>query len=148
MYAAIAGHADDPLIYKDLIRLEAGLNCVRGLFAIAHAIKTNNLGLMEQLLDYEAIMTFSNDLSILDVAIEHGSSEAILRIVEYLSLKKLPIFVKRRQISNYSQCSSPLLEAVEDFDNDGVRKYLYQANHCTDLWSPFKKLSTCATKKL
>lgn len=139
MYAAIAGHADDPLIYKDLIRLEAGLNCVGGLFAIAHAIKTNNLGLMEQLLDYEAIMTFSNDLSILDVAIEHGSSEAILRIVEYLSLKKLPIFVKRRQISNYSQCSSPLLEAVEDFDNDGVRKYLYQANHCTDLWSPLQK---------
>ncbi|EFO63492.1 Protein 21.1 [Giardia lamblia P15] len=139
MYAALAGHVEDPLIYKDLVKLEAGLNCVGGLFAIAHAIKTNNLGLMEQLLDYEAIMTFSNDLSILDVAIAHGSSEAILRIVEYISFKKLPIFVKRRQISNYSQCSSPLLEAVEDFDNDGVRKYLYQANHCTDLWSPLQK---------
>lgn len=139
MYAAMAGPMEDPLIYKELIELEAGINCVGGLFAIAHAIKSNNLGLVGQLLDYEAIMTFSNDLSILDIATEHGSPEAILKIVEYISAKKLAIFVKQRQISRYSQCSSPLLEAVEDFDNDGVRKYLYQANHCTDLWSPLQK---------
>lgn len=139
MYAAMSKPVEDPSIYKELIRLEAGLNCVGGLFAIAHAIKSNNLGLIECLLDYEATMIFSDNLSVLDIATEHGSPEAILTVVEYASSNKLPIFVKRRLITNYSQCSSPLLEAVEDFDNDGVRKYLYQANHCTDLWSPLQK---------
>lgn len=139
MYAAMTKPVENPLIYKDLIKLEAGLNCLGGVFAIAHAIKSNNLGLMKQLLDYEATVTFSNNSSILDVARDHGSPEAILEIVEYISKNKLPIFVKQRKITNYFQCSSPLLEAVEDFDIDGVRKYLYQANYCTDLWSPLQK---------